>query len=201
MPDRLVPFGVLLAFVGGCSAPPAPAAPAAAPVVVVSGAERFLPLLDATVFAYETESETTGERGMLVLEVRRPRPERAELVVAGRVRRLEIDATGIKHVTGGWMLKEPIQVGAEWRGDFGQVRVTAIDRTVTTPAGTFSDCLETIETASGPTFAKNTTTAYCPQIGITARRTEVESDEGSGVESIRLRSHGPRVDVVGPAAP
>jgi hypothetical protein len=167
----------------------------------VTGAERFLPLRDATVFAYETESQTTGERGMLVLEVRRPRSELAELVVAGRVRRLEVTAAGIQHVEGGWLLKEPLSVGASWPGDFGSVQVTALDRAVTAPAGTFTDCLETTESASGPNFTKKTTTTYCPQVGIVLRHTEVESDEGAGVETIRLKSHGPRVDVVGPGAP
>lgn len=156
-----------------------------------------MPLQDATVFAYETESGITGQRGMLALEVRRPGPDRAELVVAGRVRRLLIDSTGIRHLTGGWLLKEPLQVGATWKGDFGQVRVTAVDRALSTPAGKFTGCVETLESASGAEFSKQIVTTFCPAVGIAARRTEVESDDGAGVESIRLRSHGPRVDVLG----
>lgn len=160
-----------------------------------------MPLIDATVFAYETTSELTGETGMLVLEVRRPRPGSAELVVAGRVRRLSIDPTGIQHATGGWLLKEPLERGATWKGDFGEVQVTALDRTVTTPAGVFAGCLDTTESSSGQDFAKRTITTYCPEVGITLRRTEVESDEGAGIESLRLRSHGPRVDVAGLSSP
>jgi hypothetical protein len=133
---------------------------------------------------------------MLVLEVRRPRSSLAELSVAGRIQRLEIDATGIRHLTGGWLLKLPITLGASWRGDFGTVEVTSLERQLSVPAGRFSDCLETVESLSGADFNKRTTTAYCPGVGIVARRTEVESDEGNGVESLTLRSFGPRVDLL-----
>lgn len=177
------------------SAPPAESKVSVPPPVAVSKAERFLPLLDKTVFAYETEAESTGERGLLVLEVRRPRPNRAELVVAGRIRRLEIDETGIRHVTGGWLLKDPLTSGASWPGDFGSIRVTALDRAVSTPAGEFQGCLETLESSNSAEFSKQTTTVYCPHVGIVMRRTEVESDQGHGVETIRLRSHGPRFEL------
>lgn len=194
-----VPILALSAWIAGCGAPPAPAPPppSAAPAAT-SSAERYLPLTDGTVFAYDTQSELTGERGVLMLEVRRRAPDRAELVVAGHVRRLTVDETGIRHVTGGWLLKEPLRVGATFPGDFGEVRVTAVDRALTTPAGDFRDCLETVETLRGADFTKSTTTTYCPHVGIVARRTEVDSDEGAGAESLLLRSHGPRVDLTSP---
>lgn len=182
-------------LVNACAQPPAPAA-APAPQTVKGGVERFLPLTDATVFAYDSLSEPSGEKGMLVLEVRRPRAELAELSVAGRVQRLEIDATGIRHLTGGWLLKLPLVLGASWRGDFGTVEVTSLDRKLSVPAGQFGDCLETVESASGADFDKRTTTAYCPGVGIAQRRTDVESNEGNGVESLTLRSFGPRVDLL-----
>jgi hypothetical protein len=176
----------------GCAKPPPPPV-AAPPAASVEGVERWLPLKDATVFAYDTVSEPSGEKGMLVLEVRR-RTTLVELSVAGRVQRVEVDATGIRHVTGGWLLKEPPALGARWKGDFGAVEVTAIDRQVSVPAGSFSGCLETVESLAGADFNKRTTTVYCSGVGIATRRTEVESNEGNGVESLKLRSFGPKFE-------
>ena len=153
-----------------------------------------MPLKNATVFAYDTVSEPSGEKGMLVLEVRRARTSLVELSVAGRVQRVEVDATGIRHVTGGWLLKEPPALGAHWKGDFGAVEVTAVDRQVNVPAGNFTGCLETVESLSGADFNKRTTTVYCSGVGIATRRTEVESNEGNGVESLKLRSFGPKFE-------
>lgn len=187
----------LIAALAGCSsAPPPAAASSTSAEVVVSDVARFLPSEPTTVLAYETQSASGGERGLLVLEVRRPRPDVAELVVAGRTRRLAIDGTGLRHVTGGWLLKPPLVVGATFRGDFGTVRVTAVDRTVELPAGTFAGCVETTEAASGQGFQKQTVTLFCPSVGIVARRTEAESDEGAGFEAMTLRSYGAPVDLV-----
>lgn len=187
----------LLAALAGCSSTPPPASAASGPAkVVVSDVARFLPSEPKTVLAYETQSATGAERGLLVLEVRRPRPEVAELVVAGRTRRLAIDDTGLRHITGGWLLKPPLVVGASFRGDFGTVRVTAVDRTVELPAGTFAGCVETTEAVSGQDYQKQTVTLFCPHVGIVARRTEAESDEGVGFEAMTLRSYGAPVDLV-----
>jgi hypothetical protein len=180
-----------------CAAPPQAAKAALKTQVSSTPIERFLPLMDQTVFAYETLDETSGERGLLVMEIRRPGPERAELAVAGHVSRVTLDANGVQLVTGGWLLKTPLTVGATFPGDFGTVTVRALDRTVETPAGKFEGCLETVEEKSGPSFMKRTVTAYCPEVGIVLRRTEAESDEGAGAESMRLKSHGPRVDITG----
>lgn len=184
-------LGTVLAL-WGCT-PPASPAVAFAPTAPLEGVERWLPLKDATVFAYDTVSQPSGEKGMLVLEVRR-RTSLVELSVAGRVQRVEVDATGIRHVTGGWLLKEPPTLGARWKGDFGAVEVTAIDRQVSVPAGNFSGCLETVESLAGNDFNKRTTTVYCSGVGIATRKTEVESNEGNGVESLNLRSFGPKFE-------
>jgi hypothetical protein len=186
-----------------CAAPPAEPAKAAPAQAPLTDATRFLPLLDATVFAYDTSSGQSGQKGFLVIEVRRPRPNMAELSVAGRVRRVEIDATGIRHATGGYLLKPPLELHAHFPGDFGMVELSAVDKTVRVPAGTFTGCLETTEDLAGAGFSKRTVTVYCPDVGIVTRRTEAESDEGSAIESLELRSHGPRVDLsrTSPAAP
>lgn len=175
-----------------CSPPPPPQAPA--PVVSAEGVARYLPLEDATVFSYETSTEPSGERGVLVLEVRRPRAEAAELVVAGRARRLTLSREGVAHVTGGFLLREPFAVGASFRGDFGQVRVTRVNYAVTVPAGTFPDCIETSEEMTIDAGTKRTVTAYCAGIGITLRETTAEQDAQIASERIALKSWGKRFD-------
>ena len=61
----------LATALAGCGAPPAAAPKPAVVLAPVGLAERFLPLVNATVFAYDSFSEPSGPKGMLVLEVRR----------------------------------------------------------------------------------------------------------------------------------
>jgi hypothetical protein len=186
----------MAAVVASCSlalacggAPPAESKPKAK---VVEGILRYLPLEDETVFSYETRVEPGGERGLLVLEVRRRRPELAELVVAGRAQRLSVSSSSIGLVTGGALLRAPLAEGASWRGDFGRVRVTSTARSVSVPAGKFDGCLETIEEMTSAEGTKRTTTVYCPDVGITLRQTEVEQDAEQATERIELKSYGKR---------
>jgi len=156
------------------------------------GVHRYLPLEDGTVFSYETSTDY-GERGLLMLEVRRPRPDHAELVVAGRARRLTVNAHDIAHVTGGFLLKEPLTAGATYKGDFGKVTITNVARSVTVPAGTYAGCLETVEEAVTTEGEKRTTTVFCPDVGITLRETEAEQEGLRATERIALKSFGPLV--------
>lgn len=194
---RLVALALLCATTTSCGSPPPPAkVEQPAPK---GGVLRYMPLEDGTVFSFETATQPSGEKGLLVLEIRRPRPELAELVVAGRVRRLEVTPSALSHVTGGFLLKEPLATGAEWKGDFGRVLVTNTERAVTVPAGEFVECLETVEEVTNAEGSKKTTTAYCPGIGITLRETEVEQEAEYAVERIALKSWGKRFDPVGNA--
>jgi hypothetical protein len=128
----------------------------------------------------------------LVLEVRRRRPELAELVVAGRTQRLNVTPTSIELVTGGALLRAPLTVGATWRGDFGRVRVTNVSRSVTVPAGAFSGCVETVEEMTSAEGTKRTSTVFCPGVGIALRETEVEQDGAHATDRIELKSFGKR---------
>jgi len=166
---------------------------------VREGVLHYLPLEHDTVYSYETRLEPYGERGLLVLEVRRRRPELAELVVAGRAQRLNVSASAVELVTGGALLRAPLGEGASWRGDFGRVRVTSTSRSVTVPAGSFRDCLETVEEMTSAEGTKRTKTAYCPGVGIALRETEVEQDGQHATERIELKSYGKRFDARKPA--
>jgi hypothetical protein len=153
-----------------------------------------LPLEDGTVFSYETEVYPSGERGLLVLEVRRRHPDAAELVVAGRSQRLNVRADALELVTGGFLLKEPLAIGAQFRGDFGDVEIKRVGATVRVPAGEFPDCIETVESAQAQTSSRITTTIYCARVGIVSRISEAETEEGQARESMKLRSFGKKFD-------
>jgi hypothetical protein len=145
------------------------------------------------VLAYETEDETTGGRGLVVLRVRRPRPGLVELDDGGSVQRLYVEGSDLRHATGGYLLRGPLQQGATFRGRFGQVMITRTNVTVKVPAGSFTGCLETEEAT--PAKDKRATTVFCPDVGMVTL--VVEGNTGLDVTTVRfvLRSFGPAVDL------
>jgi hypothetical protein len=183
---------LLAGAAASCAAPPrAPRAPA--PSGVLSELSRYLPLADNTVFSYETYIEDTNERGIAVFEIKRPRPELAELSLAGQVRkRYYFEPGGVRSGQGGYLLKSPLALNSEWAGDDGKVRVTAVEETVDVPAGKFSGCLRTVEQAEGMAKARKTTTVFCPGVGITVLEIEAEQAGMSVLERLSLKSFGPR---------
>jgi hypothetical protein len=180
---------------GAKQAPPANSAPADAEYEI----EKYFPLSAGTVFAYDTFNEDSGEKGLLVFEVFRPRPGRADLKVGGQVKqRLELQSDGISHLEGGYLLKTPLTAGAQWKGRWGTVTVNAVDRAVETPAGHFVGCVETVEEDG----TKKATSVYCPEVGLVSLDAEGENENGYAHERAVLRSFGPRVDLgAGEAAP
>jgi hypothetical protein len=188
-----------LVAVTACGTAGTPPRQAAAERSAGQDVSRYLPLKHDTVFAYDTLSEATGEMGVLVINITRPRPDMAELKVAGKVQRLEIVSDGIRHATGGYLLKAPLVIGARYKGQFGEVRVTALDRAVEGPAGKFSGCAETVEEATTP-VAKKVTTTFCPDVGMVLLVAEGMVEGAYATERATLRSFGPRVDL-GATAP
>jgi hypothetical protein len=190
-PCRAVLLGALLVSAACATAPSAqPAQAAAAPVTDLS---RLIPLTDNTVFSYETYIEDTNEHGLAVFEIKRPRPELAELSVAGQVRkRYYFEQGGVRSGHGGYLLKLPLSLNAQWTGDDGQVKVTAVDQSIDVPAGKFSGCLQTVEQAQLGAATRKTTTVFCPGVGITVL--EIEANDGgvSVLQRLSLKSFGPR---------
>lgn len=153
----------------------------------------YLPLLDKTVMSFETETEGSADRGLLIMQVRRPRPNLVELAIGGKVRRLDLLKEGVKIVEGGWLLKTPLEVGATFVGISGNVRVSSITREVTVPAGHYRECVETVEISP----EARTTTTYCPLVGIVLLEVDSMSVHNPEHVTARLKSHGPLVELGG----
>lgn len=179
----------LISAVSGCAAgqaaTPAPSAPA-----VVEGVARYMPLQEGYVYQYDVETDM-GETGRMMIAVSLPRAGLAELNIAGKVQRLEITADAVRHATGGYLLKAPLQVGSQWKGQFGLVRLTRTDRSIQTPAGAFQNCIETVEDSSAPA-AKRATSVFCPDVGMVQLTIEGALDGEAASVSTTLRSFGPR---------
>lgn len=194
MLTKLGAFALALALATACGGePPPPAQTGGTPGPVVNEVEPYMPLVTDTVLAYDTKNENSGERGVLMMRIRRARADLAELTVGGRVQRLELTPEGIRQTEGGWLLKAPLTEGAHFKGSFGDVTVTAVGKPMNVPAGNFGDCVETVEEA--PTKQKKVTTTFCRDVGIV--RLDVEGAVGDDYqrESAVLRSHGPAVDI------
>lgn len=159
----------------------------------VTDIERYMPLKPDTVYAFETSIENSGEKGVLMMHVDRPRANQAVLVVGGKSQRLEIEKQGIRLTTGGWLLKAPLAVAAQFKGQFGQVVIRSTDAEVQVPAGRFTGCVETIEESAA--VRKRVTTVFCPDIGIVSLDAEGTIGDEFGRERAVLRSYGPRVDI------
>ena len=185
---------VLLAAGCGGSAPEA-AAPPAGPKKTITEALRYLPLKHDTVFSYDTWVESTGERGLLVMQVTRPREGRADLKIGNKVQRLELVPDGVRHVGGGYLLKTPLSNGAKWQGMSGAVTVIDVDRIAEVPAGKFVGCIETHEEAQTAEASTKVVSVYCPEVGLVSLSVEGARGADYDRESVVLKTFGPRVDI------
>lgn len=176
------------------SCAPTPAAsPSAAPAAAANDLTRYLPLENDTVFSYATYIEETNERGLAVFEIKRPRPELAELSIAGQVRkRYYFEPGGVRSSHGGYLLKLPLEQNAEWTGDDGSVKVTNVNLSVDVPAGKFSGCIQTVEDARLGAATRKTTTVFCPGVGITVLEINAEQEGLSVLQRLELKAFGPR---------
>jgi hypothetical protein len=187
-------LGVALALLVGACAPAQTEAPPKQPErVLITDVERFLPFEPNTVSAFETSTENSGEKGVLMMQVSRPRPDAVELDVGGKIQRLTIVAEGAQLTTGGWLLKAPLQEGATFKGQFGEVRITSINRAIQVPAGNFEGCIETTEESQ--VVGRRVTTVFCPKVGIVSLEAEGKLGKEYGRQSAVLKSHGPKVDI------
>ena len=157
----------------------------------VTDVQRLLPLQHNTVFSYAT-TDQTGNTGIYVMEVGRPRSTMAELKVAGNVFRRYISADGVQAAGGGYVLHSPLSEDAEWKGEFGEVSVKSMSRSIKVPAGDFGNCVETLESVDTPAFTKTATSVFCPGIGMVYYLIEGEQNGVKVSQKLELKSFGPR---------
>jgi hypothetical protein len=181
---------VLLAL-PGCGGEPQAKSPDGSVGGPVTDVQRLFPLEHNTVFSYATTDEA-GMTGIYVMEVGRPRSTMAELKVAGNVFRRYISADGIQAPGGGFILRSPLTADAEWKGEFGEVRVKSMSRDIKVPAGEFGNCVETLESAETPTYTKTATSVFCPGIGMVYYKVEGEQNGVKVLQKLELKSFGPR---------
>jgi hypothetical protein len=157
--------------------------------------ERYMPLEDGTVFSYDTHSERDNARGILIVQISRPRPGRVDLRMGSRTERLQFVPDGIAYVEGGYLLKAPLSKGATWHSRSGVVRVENTDEIADVPAGKFPGCLRTVEESRDTALARTVSQVYCPHVGLVSVEVEGMTVDGPNKETAVLRSFGPRVDV------
>jgi hypothetical protein len=192
-PGRLLAVSALLLV--GCAASGAPLAASATGTSTSTpgphDVERFLPLEHGFVLSYWVWLPGSPTPEQVIFQIERRSATHASLRSGNSTKLLEVAAGGVRLVTGGYLLKAPLGLGAEWTGPVGRVRVTATDRSVDVSAGHFAGCLETTEASTEGSDARAIITAYCPGVGIA----EIRVDGADGEQRFELRSFGPRVDV------
>jgi len=181
----------LLALLVGCGGEPQAKSPDGSVGGPVTDVDRLYPLEHNTVFAYTTTDEA-GQTGIYVIEVGRPRATMAELKVAGNVFRRYVSADGVQAAGGGYVLRAPLSADAEWKGEFGDVSVKSMSRSIKVPAGDFGNCLETLESADTPAYTKTATTVFCPGIGMVYYLVQGEQNGVKVSQKLELKSFGPR---------
>jgi hypothetical protein len=196
MKIRVIGLSVVLAALSGCGGEPQAKSPDGSIGGPVTDAQRLYPLEHNTVFSYATTAED-GSTGIYVIEVARPRRTMAELKVAGNVFRRYISADGVQAPGGGYVLHMPLSKDAEWKGEFGDVSIKTMSRSIKVPAGEFGNCLETYEEAQTPAYTKTATTVFCPGIGMVYYLIEGEQSGVKVSQKLELKSFGPRF-VAGP---
>lgn len=135
---------------------------------------RLLPLEDGMVYSFATRSDGSSETGLLVIEVGRT-GSLVKLKSGARTQLLQLEADGVRHAGGGYLLKKPLVPGTQFKGEFGTVRITRVALTVDVPAGHFMGCLETVEARTEGQVTQSSTKVFCPDVGIVSLHTEARS--------------------------
>jgi hypothetical protein len=162
--------------------------------------EKLFPMIDGHIYHYRTESFGAGpavESGVLMIKMHRSSPTAGEMRRPSGPQRFEYTPAGVATKTKGgapaFLIKLPIDATITWLGpQGGQTRVEASPVTATTQAGTFSDCVTTLEQRGGDAPLRVKTT-LCPGVGIVS----MEVQSGPAVERAELIYFGEPVDIGG----
>ncbi|MBI5531992.1 MAG: hypothetical protein HY898_04705 [Deltaproteobacteria bacterium] len=187
---RAATIALLVSIACGCGA----ATPqAAAPADNRSEVERYFPLIDRTIFTYQTSTGSSSTE-MFMIRVKRVGPKVAQLLTGSSLRVLSIGPDSVRREGAGVVLRAPLKTGETWQGDKGTVRIVDANAEVRVPAGNYKNCVQTVEEVGGDARGK-ITTFFCPDVGIA--RMEVEEWHGAEhlTQIMELRSFGPPMDL------
>lgn len=153
--------------------------------------ERYFPLVDGTIFHYQTTNEA-GERGVLIARVHRVDATRGELIFPTGKKRFSYTPQGVRlEPAGDFVLAAPIADGATFRGqNGGRAVIEDTHVVIDVKAGSYRDCVRVVEERGGDRRARYSTT-FCPGVGIVA----LEAQSGMAYERAELVSAGPPVNV------
>lgn len=155
--------------------------------------ERYFPLVDGMLYHYVTENEM-GEAGLLIARAGRTSERGGQLHFPTGSKRFEYVPDGITVLVDGnptYVLKQPLAVGATWRGEHGgTTRVLSITASVEVPQGHFEGCVQTLEERLGDRPVRYATT-FCPGVGVVM----LEAASGASLERASLKSYAAPFDV------
>lgn len=159
-----------------------------------SALTQYFPLLTGNHWVYEAQDHTDGappaeeywevtreEQGAYVLRIRP-----SDLTAGGfeesfiptdeGIKRFARETKDKEHLS--FFLKGPLRVGTTWEDEDGEYEITALNKTVTVPAGAFSHCLEVTNRRKGD--KTTVVTLYAPGVGVVQREETFPIIEGSG---------------------
>ncbi len=104
--------------------------------------------------------------------------------------RYDIREEGIYVVSdGAWLFRAPFEEGASWPARGGRTgRLVSTEASIETPAGSFSGCLEVVET--GGRLDLEVRTIYCPFVGPVAVDSTMRSNVSDREISVHARLRG-----------
>jgi hypothetical protein len=155
--------------------------------------ERYVPLVDGHVYQYDYDDGAEA-RGVMTIRIKRFDDTHGAWVLPAGGNVFEYTSDGV--VTEGkhgqsYVLKLPLEVGQRWRGsNQSWVEIKRVTASVTVPAGTFANCVETLE-ARGGDVPLSITASFCPDVGMVQR----DIASGKRSEHLVLRSFGPPIRV------
>jgi hypothetical protein len=126
---------------------------------------RLFPLLANSAWAYDVDAGD-GESVLAVTRVVAVIGHQVDVQTGDDdVARYELREDGIFRVASGtYLIRQPIQPGTTWpSGGDKTATISAIDVTIETPAGRYSDCVAVEEV--GAESGLNIRTVYCPDVG------------------------------------
>jgi hypothetical protein len=146
-------------------------------------------------YTYQIDS---GPRSadMFMVRVRKTSPSSALIRTGSSLRQVAIVGDSLARQGGAALLRLPLEEGNSWQGDKGRIVLKEVHAKVRVTAGTFNDCLKTIEEV-GADARGRISTYYCPDVGIALMELEQWDGGREVVEKVQLRSYGPPMDLSG----